>query len=98
MRSRTGRAKGRRMRRREHTSLSENVDEQKSSYTSGIFSYEYSRELFSKLDNNLAFSCKNEENLRDSCKQTQKDIHWDAHRNIDVITSNWKQSKCPKID
>lgn len=72
------------------------MEEQKFSYTTG-FTFENCLRLFSKIDTNLSFSGKKWRNP-DSTKNAQKDMHCDAHSNIDVIASKWKQSKCPKID
>lgn len=60
------------------------MEQHKFSCTAGILTFENSIELSSKIDNNLALSRKNEENLRDSCKHAQKDTQWGAHSSTDV--------------
>lgn len=56
----------------ENNSVSEDMEKQKFLHIVGIFTFENYLELFSKIDNNLAFSSRNQENLRDSYKHTQK--------------------------
>lgn len=54
----------------ENNSVSEDME--KFLHIVGIFTFENYLELSSKIDNNLAFSNRNQENLIDSYKYTQK--------------------------